>query len=279
MTASEGFAPAKINLTLHVTGRREDGYHELDSLVVFADIGDRLRLRESETTMLTVDGPMAAGVPADASNLVVKAARLMGLSADIHLEKHLPNAAGLGGGSSDAAATLKALSEMSGKPLPEGLLGLGADIPVCLHGRAARMRGVGEAITPVAGLPELHAVLVNPKLPVMTREVFAGLERADNPAMPEELPKFDDAGALVEWLATMRNDLEAPAMQAEPVIQQVFDVLSVTPGCHLTRMSGSGGTCFGLYSDAETAASAAGRLREQHPSWWVEAVRLNASEP
>jgi 4-diphosphocytidyl-2-C-methyl-D-erythritol kinase len=276
MTVSEGFAPAKINLTLHVTGRREDGYHELDSLVVFADIGDRLRLRPSDTTTLTVDGPMAAGVPADDSNLVVRAAKLMGLSADIHLEKHLPNAAGLGGGSGDAAATLKALSEMSGKPIPDGLLGLGADIPVCLHGRAARMRGVGEAITPVAGLPELHAVLVNPKLPVMTKEVFAGLERADNPAMPDSLPDIQTAASMIDWLAEMRNDLEAPAIQAEPVVQQVFDTLAVTPGCHLARMSGSGGTCFGLYSDAETAASAAGRLREQHPSWWVAAVRLNA---
>jgi 4-diphosphocytidyl-2-C-methyl-D-erythritol kinase len=275
MTESEGFAPGKINLTLHVTGRREDGYHELDSLVVFADIGDRLRVRQSDTTMLTVDGSMAAGVPADDSNLVVKAAALMGVAADIHLDKHLPNAAGLGGGSSDAAATLKALAEMSGKPIPEGLLGLGADIPVCLHGRAARMRGVGEIIEPVKGLPVLHAVLVNPKLPVMTRAVFAGLERADNPGMPEVLPDFSKTGALIEWLATMRNDLEAPAMRAEPVIQQVFDVLSVTPGCHLARMSGSGGTCFGLYSDAETAASAAGRLKEQHPGWWVEAVRLN----
>ena len=276
MTGSEGFAPAKINLTLHVTGRREDGYHELDSLVVFADIGDRLRLRPSDTTTLTVDGPMAAGVPADDSNLVVRASKLMGLSADIHLEKHLPNAAGLGGGSGDAAATLKALSEMSGKPIPDGLLGLGADIPVCLHGRAARMRGVGEAITPVAGLPELHAVLVNPKLPVMTKEVFAGLERADNPAMPDTLPDVQTAASMIDCLAEMRNDLEAPAIQAEPAVQQVFDTLSVTPGCHLARMSGSGGTCFGLYSDAETAASAAGRLREQHPSWWVAAVRLNA---
>lgn len=276
MTASEAFAPAKINLTLHVTGCLENGYHELDSLVVFADIGDRIRVEASDTTMLTVDGPMAAGVPRDANNLVVKAASLMGVSADIHLEKHLPNAAGLGGGSSDAAATLKALSEVSGKPILDGVLGLGADIPVCLHGQAARMRGVGEAITPLAGLPELHAVLVNPKLPVMTKEVFAGLDRADNPAMPDTLPDFEDATALIEWLATMRNDLEAPAIKAEPVVQQVFDALTVTPGCHLARMSGSGGTCFGLYADAETAAAAAGRLQEQHPGWWVEAVCLNA---
>ncbi|WP_306155080.1 4-(cytidine 5'-diphospho)-2-C-methyl-D-erythritol kinase [Roseovarius sp. MMSF_3281] len=276
MTVSERFAPAKINLTLHVTGRRADGYHELDSLVVFADIGDRLHVARSDTTMLTVDGPMAAGVPADDSNLVVKAAALMGVPADIHLEKHLPNAAGLGGGSSDAAATLNALAELSGRAVPEDVIRLGADIPVCLYGRTARMRGLGEIVEPVTDLPVLHAVLVNPKLPVMTREVFAGLERADNPGMPEALPEFDGASALIEWLATMRNDLEAPAIQAEPVIQQVFDVLSVTPGCLLTRMSGSGGTCFGLYSDAETAASAAGRLQEQQPGWWVEAVRLNA---
>jgi 4-diphosphocytidyl-2-C-methyl-D-erythritol kinase len=276
MAAIEAFAPAKINLTLHVTGRREDGYHELDSLVVFADIGDRLRVAPSDTTMLTVAGPMAAGVPVDASNLVVKAAGLMGVTADIHLEKHLPNAAGLGGGSSDAAATLATLAELYGRPVPDNLLGLGADIPVCLHGGAARMRGLGEQIAPLAGLPVLHAVLVNPKLPVMTKEVFAGLERTQNPAMPETLPAFKGAGELIEWLATMRNDLEAPATRAEPVVQQVFDTLKVTPGCHLARMSGSGGTCFGLYSDAETAASAAGRLHEQNPGWWVKAVRLNA---
>ncbi|MRU16011.1 4-(cytidine 5'-diphospho)-2-C-methyl-D-erythritol kinase [Roseovarius sp. A21] len=276
MTVIEGFAPAKINLTLHVTGRRDDGYHELDSLVVFADIGDRISVRPNGTTMLTVDGPMAAGVPVDDSNLVVRAAAKMGVAAEIHLEKHLPNAAGLGGGSSDAAATFGALAELSGNPVPEDVLGLGADIPVCLYGDAARMRGVGEIVEPVTGLPVLHAVLVNPKLPVMTKEVFAGLDCADNLAMPETLPGFDDAGDFIEWLGTMRNDLEAPAIKAEPVIQQVFDTLSVTPGCHLTRMSGSGGTCFGLYSDAETAASAAGRLHEQQPGWWVEAVRLNA---
>jgi 4-diphosphocytidyl-2-C-methyl-D-erythritol kinase len=276
MTVIEGFAPAKINLTLHVTGRRADGYHELDSLVVFADIGDRIRVEPSDTTMLTVDGPMAAGVPVDDSNLVVRAAAKMGLAADIHLEKHLPNAAGLGGGSSDAAATLGALSESLGKPVPGDVHSMGADIPVCQVGSAARMRGIGERVEPLLGLPVLHAVLVNPNLPVMTKEVFAGLERPDNAAMPETLPQFGGAGDLIDWLATMRNDLEAPAIKAEPVIQQVFDTLSVTPGCHLARMSGSGGTCFGLYSDAETAASASGRLREKHPGWWVRAVRLNA---
>lgn len=276
MTVSEGFAPAKINLTLHVTGQRADGYHELDSLVVFADIGDRIRVEPSDTTMLTVDGPMAAGVPVDDSNLVVRAAAKMGVAADIHLEKHLPNAAGLGGGSSDAAVTLGALAGVSGKPVPGDVLSLGADIPVCQVGRAARMRGVGDRVEPVEGVPMLHAVLVNPNLPVMTKDVFAGLGRPDNSAMPETLPQFDEAGDLIEWLATMRNDLEAPAIKAEPVIQQVFDRLSVTPGCLLARMSGSGGTCFGLYSDAETAASASGRLRETHPGWWVLAVRLNA---
>ena len=275
MTVIEGFAPAKINLTLHVTGRRADGYHELDSLVIFADIGDRIKVKPSDTTILTVDGPMAAGVPVDESNLVVRAAAKMDVAADIHLEKHLPNAAGLGGGSSDAAATLTALSELSGKPVPRDVLSLGADIPVCQMRGAARMRGVGERVEPVQGLPVLHAVLVNPNLPVMTKEVFAGLGRPDNAAMPETLPQFDEAGELIDWLATMRNDLEAPAIKAEPVIQQVFDTLSVTPGCDLARMSGSGGTCFGLYSDAETAASASGRLREKHPGWWVRAVRLN----
>ncbi|WP_320178236.1 4-(cytidine 5'-diphospho)-2-C-methyl-D-erythritol kinase [Roseovarius pacificus] len=279
MTTIEAFAPAKVNLTLHVTGQRADGYHALDSLVVFAGIGDTVRVSQAETPSLTVGGPMAAGVPTDRSNLVMKAARLMDVAADIHLEKRLPAAAGLGGGSSDAAATVSALARLTGQPLPDAgdLLRLGADVPVCLQQSTARMRGVGEDVIPLPGLPELHAVLVNPGLPVMTQQVFAGLAERTNPPMPDPLPNFTSTAALIEWLAGMRNDLEAPAIAAQPVINQVFDTLKVTPGCLLTRMSGSGGTCFGLYGDAETASSAAGRLQEAYPSWWVVATVLNAA--
>ncbi len=273
----EAFAPAKINLTLHVTGRRDNGYHELDSLVVFADIGDRIEIDLAETPELTVQGPMAGGVPEGDDNLVMRAARLMGLDARIRLQKFLPNAAGLGGGSSDAAAVLKALSELSGRPLPDDALSLGADVPVCLEARAARMRGIGEQITPVAGLPALHAVLINPAAAVPTKEVFARMETSANPPMPDDLPLLTDPGDAVAWLRTMRNDLEAPAQSLQPLIGQVLETLSATPGCQLARMSGSGATCFGIYFGAETAASAAGRLREGFPGWWVAATRLNAA--
>lgn len=274
---AEAFAPAKINLTLHVTGRRDDGYHLLDSLVMFADVGDRITVTPAPETSLEIEGPMAGGVPAGADNLVMRAARLMGVTALIRLKKNLPAAAGIGGGSSDAAATLRALHELTGAPLPADTLSLGADVPVCLSGAgAARMRGVGDRIEPVTGLPPLHAVLVNPGIPVLTAEVFARLTSRENPAMPEDLPRNVGAGELITWLGEMRNDLQTPAIEAEPVIAQVFATLEVTPGCLLTRMSGSGGTCFGLYTDAETAAAAAGRLQESHPGWWVKATQLNA---
>ncbi len=278
MTTVKAFAPAKINLTLHVTGQRPDGYHLLDSLVAFADIGDRLTMRLAGEPALTVDGPMAAGVPKDQRNLVMRAADLMGVTAAIHLEKNLPNAAGLGGGSSDAAAALRALHDLTGQPLPDvtALTGLGADVPVCVQPTAARMRGVGEDVSPVPGLPALHAVLVNPGLPVMTQQVFANLIKRDNTPMPDTLPAFDSQSRFIEWLAGMRNDLQQPAMAAHPLIAQVFDKLRVTPGCLLARMSGSGGTCFGLYGDAETAASAAGRLQQANAGWWVAVTRLNA---
>lgn len=276
---AEVFAPAKINMTLHVTGRRDDGYHLIDSLVMFADIGDRVTVRRAEESSLEMTGPMAEKTPTGDDNLVLRAARMMGCSAHITLEKTLPVAAGIGGGSSDAAATLRALSELTGKPIPDDILALGADAPVCCAAPvgAARMSGVGEIVTPMPDLPELHAVLVNPNIPVMTAEVFRRLSKRDNAPMPDQIPNGIEAGPFIEWLKEQRNDLQEPAIACEPVIEQVFSTLEVTPGCMLTRMSGSGGTCFGLYADAETAASAAGRLQESHPGWWVAATRLNVA--
>ena len=276
MTGVEAFAPAKINLTLHVTGQRDDGYHLLDSLVMFADVGDILKIKAATAFKLAVSGPMADGVPVDENNVVTRAAALMDVKANIRLIKNLPNAAGLGGGSSDAAATLSGLSQLSGKSVPRDVLSLGADVPVCLTGAAARMRGIGDVIEAAPSLPALHAVLVNPKLPVLTNEVFKRLRHRQNAPMPDDLPVAPDAATLIAWLKHMRNDLEAPAIEAEPVIAQVFQTLQVTPGCRLTRMSGSGGTCFGIYDDAETAGSAAGRLQVAFPGWWVADTRLNA---
>lgn len=276
MTVAKEFAPAKVNLTLHVTGQRQDGYHLLDSLVMFADVGDRITARPSETPIMVIKGPMADGLPRDRSNLVARAADVMGVSAHIQLEKNLPLAAGIGGGSSDMAATLRALARISGKDIPDDLVAFGADVPVCMYGRAARMQGIGDEIHTVPDMPVLHAVLVNPKLPVMTAEVFKRLRNHTNAPMPTDLPTGVTSRDLVAWLGEMRNDLQDAAIEAEPIIEHVFNTLAVTPGCLLTRMSGSGGTCFGLYGDAETAASAAGRLHEDYPGWWVAATKLNA---
>ncbi len=276
MTVVEAFVPAKVNLTLHVTGQREDGYHSVDSLAVFADIGDRITITMPGEYRLSLTGPLAEGVPCNDDNLVLRAARMMGIRADFRLEKNIPAAAGLGGGSGDAAATLRVLSGFAGRPAPENAIELGADVPLCLQSEAARVTGIGDVVTPIRDLPMLHAVLVNPRLPVMTAEVFERLREKNNPPMPAEIPAFADAAELVDWLRTMRNDLHEPAIGAEPLIAQVFETLERTPGCLLARMSGSGGTCFGIYNDAETAGSAAGRLTESHPGWWVQATRLNA---
>ncbi|MBE0452804.1 4-(cytidine 5'-diphospho)-2-C-methyl-D-erythritol kinase [Roseovarius autotrophicus] len=267
-------APAKVNLTLHVTGRGTDGYHLLDSLVGFADTGDRLDVRLADVASLRVTGPRAAGVPEGPENLVLRAAALMGVTASITLEKHLPAAAGIGGGSSDAAACLRALVRLTGKALPEVPM-LGADVPVCLLARAARMRGIGEQVAPVGGLPVLDAVLVNPGVPVATPQVFARLARRDNPAMPETLPPWPDAAACIRWLGTQRNDLETPAAALCPEIVAVLARLRASEGCALARMSGSGATCFGLYPDAGAAQAAAARIAAENCGWWVAATQLS----
>lgn len=270
---AEAFAPAKINLALHVTGRRPDGYHLLDSLVVFADAGDRLRVTPSEDLSLAVTGPRAAGVPVDGSNLVLRAAALMGTGrgAAIALDKHLPAAAGIGGGSSDAAAAVRALSVLwrLALPAPESLAALGADVPVCLAAAPARMGGIGERLAPVPEVPPVWLVLANPGLAVSTPAVFARLDRHDNPALPD-LPGWRDAVELAGWLATTRNDLEAPARALVPEIGGVLGALAVQPGCLMARMSGSGATCFGLFADPAAAAGARRALKTQHRDWWIE---------
>lgn len=268
-------APAKINLTLHVTGQRADGYHLLDSLVVFADLGDRLALRQAKQPLLQVTGPMAAGVPVGPENLVLRAAAAMGVTLDIGLDKHLPSAAGIGGGSSDAAAVLRGVAAMvPGAVLPADQgLSLGADVPVCLMARAARMRGIGEDIGPVDGLPVLHAVLVNPGVAVSTALIFRTLACKDNAPMPAVLPQWADVGDLAAWLSGQRNDMQPAAIAAAPVVGEVIEVINATNGCLLARMSGSGATCFGLYGDADVAMRAADALTR--PGWWVRAVRLS----
>ncbi|MFY0308926.1 4-(cytidine 5'-diphospho)-2-C-methyl-D-erythritol kinase [Leisingera sp. D0M16] len=271
--AVEAFAPAKINLTLHVIGRREDGYHLLDSLVVFADTGDRLRLDPSPELALEVSGPFAEGVPADQRNLVWKAAEGAGWSGRISLSKQLPHGAGIGGGSSDAAAVLRAVAGQGGS-IPEGLpLSLGADVPVCMAARASRMQGIGEQVTPVE-LPELHALLVNPGVHVPTGPVFSALASRDNPPMPESIPSFVSAEDCAAWLGEQRNDLEDPARSLAPVIDRTLSDLRSSRQALLARMSGSGATCFALYPTKKAAHMAAYEIGAEHPEWWCSAIAL-----
>ena len=269
------FAPAKINLCLHVTGQREDGYHLLDSLVAFADVGDRISCAPSDALSLSISGPQADDLPVTDDNLVLRAARAMGIPATILLEKCLPVASGIGGGSADAAATLRVLARMAGVALPDAaaVLALGADVPVCLSGSTLRMQGVGEVLTPLPPLPETHILLVNPRIAVATPAVFRALPCKVNPALPK-VPAFASVTDLASWLAGQRNDLEAPAISLAPQIAAVKAAIAAEAGCLLARMSGSGATCFGLFADRQAAENAARAIRAAQPDWWVEPSRL-----
>lgn len=282
-------APAKINLTLHVTGRRDDGYHLLDSLVAFADVGDILTAAHCGTVGLTLDGPFGARVPKGADNLVLKAAGLVAGGQDLAftLDKRLPPASGIGGGSADAAAAIRAVLRLrSGDPaavparlaaLDRGaILGLGADLPVCLLSRPARMRGIGERLNHLP-FPEAPVLLVNPGIEAPTGAVFGALASPDNPPMPADLPRWADVGELAGWLAGQRNDLEAPARAIVPEIGTVLAALAVQPGALISRMSGSGATCFALFADIAAALRAGAAISRAHPRWWVAAGRLVAA--
>lgn len=260
---TEAFAPAKINLSLHVTGQRSDGYHLLDSLVVFVDVGDHLWFQAGPKMGVEVSGPFAQGVPTDRRNLVWQAAELAGWTGLIQLEKNLPHGAGIGSGSADAAAVLRTLGG------GQGAAALGADVPVCLVQRVQRMRGIGDLLTPLSALPEMEVLLVNPSVIVPTGPVFQALASKHNPPMPDDIPDFHDVAGFCHWLGQQRNDLEAPALHIAPVIR---DVLTAMEGALLSRMSGSGATCFGIYdSGAEAAAQ---EISAAHPDWWVVTGRL-----
>ncbi len=275
MTRADAFAPAKINLTLHVTGQRQDGYHLLDSLVVFADLGDRVSICRAQGLNLHIAGPKAAGLTSGEDNLVLRAARLAGVSdARITLEKHLPAAAGIGGGSADAAATLRALTASHGIAIParERVLTLGADVPICVISETLRMAGIGERIARVPGVPPLPAVLVNPGVPVHTPDVFRALTCRNGSPM-SDIPAFADVSGCVRWLARQRNDLEAPAMRICPPIGECLAALR-RANALLARISGSGATCFGIYDTLQEARAASDALRRAHPDWWSQPVTL-----
>jgi 4-diphosphocytidyl-2-C-methyl-D-erythritol kinase len=281
-------APAKVNLTLHVLGRRADGYHEIESLVAFADVGDRLTFVPGDTLALAVSGPTAQAAGAGADNLVLKAARALAKSVDglrlgrFNLEKQLPVAAGLGGGSSDAAAALRLLARVNDlspddRRVRAAAQATGADVPVCLDPKARMMRGIGEVLSDPFALPELPAVLVNPGVAVPTRDVFAALAAPPltAPAQAEDFFTIDtDAAALVSILAARRNDLEIPAIKLQAVIADVLEALQASPHCLLARMSGSGATCFALFGSAGAAQEVAQRMQADHPGWWVRATQF-----
>ncbi|MDF0542812.1 4-(cytidine 5'-diphospho)-2-C-methyl-D-erythritol kinase [Sphingobium sp. H39-3-25] len=274
-------AYAKVNLALHVRRRRDDGYHEIESLFVFADDGDLLRaeLAPSGKVALVIDGPFAAGLDAGADNLVVKAARALlsaaggSHGAHLHLTKNLPVASGIGGGSADAAAALRLLVRLWRLDIPAAdlaaiALSLGSDVPACLHSVTQMVGGRGEALTSVAptGLASTPMLLVNPAVPVSTGPVFAGWDRVDRgPLEAIDLPGI---------IAQGRNDLQAPAITIAPAIAEVLAALDLCEGVRLARMSGSGATCFALFDDMPACTSAAATLGAARPDWWIMATEI-----
>jgi 4-diphosphocytidyl-2-C-methyl-D-erythritol kinase len=274
------FAPAKINLYLHLVGRRCDGYHLLDSLVVFGGAGDWLSVSPADDLSLTVAGPFATGLASEADNLVLRAARgladVVGIrpTGALALEKNLPVASGIGGGSADAAATLRLLCRLWGvaPDLDRLARALGADVPVCLAGRPAVMSGIGEVLAPAPPLPMAGLVLVNSGVAVSTPAVFRA--RSDGFSEPVRLPGngWEKLEGLVDCLSEARNDLEAPARSLAPAIGDALGVLAAVPGCLLARMSGSGGTCFGLFASVQAAREAADGIRLD--GWWVWGGRM-----
>lgn len=275
-------APAKINLSLHVTGQRPDGYHELDSLVAFAGVADTLWIQIGNTISLTNEGREAAGVPADMKNLIMQVAALFEdlPGASFLLTKRLPVASGIGGGSADAAAAFRGLMvfwsggdvdfrgyDIRSTPMGEKLSSLGADIPMCLRSTPVRATGIGDDLQPVP-VPQVPAVLVNPRVGVATPDVFKALKEKNNPEMPD-VPRFRGLFHFVEWLQEQRNDLQPPAQSICPAIDVVLGALAKNDDCLIARMSGSGATCFGLYESPALAANAAAQIRSQYSDWWV----------
>lgn len=280
-------APAKINLALHVVGRRADGYHELESLMVFAELGDELRAVPAEADGLTVTGPFGNGLGAQPNNLVLRAVAAFRERWPDHvrdrfaftLAKNLPVAAGLGGGSADAAAALRLMVEAGSTPiampdLVELATRLGADVPACLMSAPLVARGIGEILCPLTAFPTASVVLVNPLVPVPTSEVFRRLESRENPRLPALVEPMTRPVQLGLWLAETRNDLQTAAIALVPEIGTLLERVAASPGCMLARMSGSGATVVGLFGSSAQAHQAAHELRAELPGHWVAAADL-----
>lgn len=275
-------APAKINLFLHVGAKRADGFHALESLVAFTEVADRLTFTPGKTLSLHAEGPFAGKLPPREDNLVVKAARALGgeRGAEIVLEKNLPVASGLGGGSADAAAALRGLNLLwdlgkSERELMEIGAALGSDVPVCVLSEPALMEGRGEIVTPVAALPPLALVLVNPSVMLPTVDVFSRVERRTGIGQMDRSPaRLETLWDVTAFLAGARNDLEPPACALAPIIDDVLDALAEQPGCAFVQMSGSGPSCYGLFEGRHVALEVAEFIAHEHRNWWVRATRI-----
>ncbi len=276
-------APAKVNLFLNVTGRRDDGYHLLESLFVFTELADRIDGWHSELPHFHVSGEFAGEVTADQHNLVMKACEIMRRESGVTrvlsfcLEKYIPVAAGLGGGSADAAAMLKALNEYWALGWPMGKLSrlageLGADVPACLSERAVIARGIGDELSAAPVLPEFSLLLANPRLPTATQDVFRAFAKTNATIAPRDLPPLPQAwatvDALVADLALRGNDLLPAALAVTPVIGEVLEALRLIGNAPYAGLSGSGATCFAILPDDDAAAEAGERLHHNHPGWW-----------
>ena len=278
-------ASAKINLTLRVLGRREDGYHELESLVAFADLADKLDLEPGESASLEISGPFAGACGPVADNLVLKAVTALRhrkgrlKAGHFHLEKNLPAAAGIGGGSADAAAALRLLARANGMSVEDPRLAsaaieVGADVPVCLVSKPCIMRGVGDLLSNPHTLPPLPALLVNPGVPLATRDVFAKFfGMPSNKKFLANVPITFDG--MIGFLNENGNDLSQAAIACAPVVSEVLIALRALPGVQLVRMSGSGPTCFALFRSSGEAQAAARRLAAERKEWWVRATVLS----
>jgi len=271
----KSFAAAKVNLALHVRGLKSNGYHELHSLVTFANIGDIIEVRPSNELKLTIEGPFADNVPKDTDNIVVKAAKFLlpDGKAHINLIKNLPVEAGLGGGSADAAATLRSLSKLWNIPIPKTPEVLGADVPICLLKETAIVQGIGEKITPVSIPSNLHIVLIKPNIGLSTAKVFKNLKNKHN----EKMCTFKGTDSIEEfanYLNKLRNDLLQTSITIVPLLRDIINFLNVQNGNYYTQMSGSGTTCFGLFDDEVSAMRALSQAKIKFPNMWCKMVKL-----
>ncbi len=277
-------APAKLNLFLHITGKRNNGYHDLQSLVTFADFGDQITITPAEEFMFSFDST-SDNFPIDENNIIICAANLLGellhkdLNCHIHLTKNIPIGAGLGGGSSDAAATIEGLSkfwnaDILQDQLDKILIELGADVPACFYKKACYFEGIGEIIKPISALPTLHAVIIYPNKHCSTKEIFESYvpEFSENILLLPE--KFETEQDFLDFLHLQKNDLTNAAIEKIPDIKDIIDTLEKDNDCLLTRMSGSGSACFGLFDNRESAHDTAHKIKHKNPEWWVQATAL-----